>query len=84
LLFFFFFIKDISDHLPLILSYKKTSPDGFIKSPPCKKIKWSSQICRDKYKSVFPHNKFTYLVNEFEYNDNLDSQAIIKETSCYS
>jgi len=66
------FFNNISDHLPL-LSCKKKSPDGFITSLSDKKIKWSSHICRDKHEAFFTHNKFTCPLDEFKYNDNLDS-----------
>ena len=71
--------NDISDHLPLILSCKKISPDGFVTPPRDKQIKWSNRICRDKREAIFSHNKFTCLLDEFEHNDNLDSNTMVKK-----
>jgi hypothetical protein len=52
------------------------------KRPPgkkIKKIKWSSRICKDKHKAIFSHNKFICLLNEFEHNDNLNSNTMVKK-----
>jgi hypothetical protein len=63
----------------LFFLIKKTYPDSFTTPPHGKKIKLYSQICRDKYEIIFFHNKFIYLLDKSEHNDNLDTNAIVKK-----
>ncbi|KAG4102570.1 hypothetical protein H8356DRAFT_1324470 [Neocallimastix lanati (nom. inval.)] len=37
----------------------------------------SSRICRDKHETILSHNKFTYLLDEFEPNDNLNPNSMV-------
>ena len=71
--------NDISDHFPLILSCKKESPDGFTTPTPEKQVKWSNRVCRSKSETIFSHNDFAILADEFEHNDNLNSNTMVNK-----
>ena len=71
--------NDISDHYPVILSCLNTSTEGFSILPTSKKAKWSNRICRIKRDSIFSHNYFSVLAEEFENNNELQSIDMVNK-----
>ena len=64
---------------PIILSCLNTSKDGYSILPKSKKVKWSNRICSTKKDTIFSHNYFSVLFDEFENNDDLRSIDMVNK-----